>query len=478
MDEPPHPMNFPPLRMRVTALAGGLTLAALVMHAEDGAPTSAGLPAFPGAEGFGAYATGGRTGTVYHVTNLNDAGPGSFRDAVSEPNRIVVFDVGGLIRVKSNVSLSSNLTVAGQTAPGEGIGLYGEGVSLSKEGNTIIRYLRFRQGIGGDRGKKALSMGDTSHDNIVDHCTIMWGRWDNLGITTGANNVTVQNCLVAEGIDPQQFGSLTDTATNITMSHNLWMNNNSRNPKLKATAQYINNVVYNWGETGFCGGHSGAVHTQDLINNYFIKGPESKNDHFVGQCTDTDHVFQEGNLADLDCDGKLSGRPVEEKDFPDGKPYPGPTFMKKASMSPAFPVTVDSAADAYAKVVAGAGCSLQRDEVDLRLISELTSLGKKGKLLLTVKDSGGKVTHTGSEADVGGQGPIAGGTAPVDTDKDGIPDVWEKAHGLNPNDPSDAMKLAPSGYTNLEVYVNSLAAPAKATIAVAGGAASATAAKK
>jgi len=451
-------MNFSPLRMRVTMLAGGLTLAALMARADDAKPTGAGLPAFPGAEGFGAYATGGRTGKVYHVTNLNDEGTGSFRDAVSQPNRIVVFDVGGLIRLKKNLSLSSNLTLAGQTAPGEGIGVYGDTVSAESEHNIIVRYLRFRQGVSGGPKKKAFSMGKSSNI-ILDHCTVQWGRWDNLGITEACDNITVQNCIVAEGMDPQSFGSLTDEDTNVTFSHDLWINNQSRNPKVKATAQYINNVVYDWGITGLCGGHSAANHYLDAINNYFIKGPASNN-QFAGEFLPTDHVFQQGNMADLDRDGNLNGKPVTPDNFTDNKG--SPTFMPKAQEHPGIPVTVDSAEAAYAKAVGGAGCSLHRDAVDLRLISELTSLGKTGQLLHTQKDKTGKVIHMATEADVGGQGPIQGGTLPAGAEKSGISDAWAMAHGLSQNDAATAMQLTPSGYTNLELYLNSLA-PTAAT---------------
>ncbi|MGA2052504.1 MAG: hypothetical protein ABSH19_04250 [Opitutales bacterium] len=452
-------MKISPVWNRAAAAGvAGLLLAAQMMHAEDTTAPGAPLVAFPGAEGFGAYATGGRTGTVYHVTNLNDDGPGSFRDAVSQPNRIVVFDVGGLIKLKTNISLSSNLTLAGQTAPGEGVCVYGQSVSAEGEHNIIIRYLRFRQGISGGAKKKAFSMGKSS-DMILDHCTIQWGRWDNLGLTQGCDHITVQNCIVAEGINPQAFGSLTDEVTNITFSHNLWINNESRNPKVKGTAQYINNVVYDWGITGLCGGHSAADHYLDVINNYFIKGPASKNNQFAGQCLPTDHIYQKGNLADLDCDGILNGQPVEEKNFSEGKTYPGPTFVPQPTMNPPVPVTVDSAADAYAKAVAGAGCSLHRDAVDLRLISELTSLGKLGKV------------HLKDENEVGGQGPLAGGTLPAGAAKNGIPDAWETAHGLSPSDSTAPMKITPSGYTNLELYINSLAVtPAPSTSSSTAGA--------
>jgi len=404
------------------------------------------LPAFPGAEGFGALATGGRSGTVYHVTNLNDEGPGSFRDAVSQPNRIVVFDVGGIIKITKEVEVNSNITIAGQSAPGEGICIYGNGVSLGGQSNIIVRYMRFREGIAGDRGKKALGM-DKASNIIVDHCSVEWGRWDDIGITVGSTAITIQNCIMAEGIHPQSFGALIDTVTNVTLSHNLWMSNESRNAKVKGTAQYINNVVYDWGITGLCGGHSAADHSLDVINNYFIKGPSSNN-QFAGQFLKTDHVYSAGNLVDLDRDGTLNGQPVTEDGYKDKNG--SPTFVTAPAMHPAIAVTTDSAADAYAKIVADAGCSFHRDAVDLRLISELTSLGLKGHTLDHTNDKG--------EALAGGMREIKSGPTPKDTADDGIPDDWKTAHGLDPKNPADAAKLDATGYSNLEVYLNSLVA--------------------
>lgn len=407
------------------------------------------LPSFPGAEGFGALATGGRGGTVYHVTTLADAGPGSFRDAVSQPNRIVVFDVGGIVRLKDNIDVSNNITLAGETAPGEGICLYGACVSLSGHTNIVVRYLRFRGGMASDRGKKPLGM-DRASNIMIDHCSVEWGRWDDLGITVDSHDITVQYCIMAEAIHPQSFGALIDSVKNVTLSHNLWMSNESRNPKAKGTIQYINNVVYNWGETGLCGGHSAADHDLDVIGNYFIKGPSS-NDRFAGQFYATDHVYQAGNFVDLNADGKLNGQLAAPEEFhlPDEKTYTLPTFVGAPAMHPALAVTVHDAATAYAKVLAGAGCSLRRDAVDRRLIDELSSLGTKGKTLPHTDDKG--------EALVGGLGEVLGGTPPVDSDRDGLPDAWETAHALNPRDATDALKPHPSGYAQLEVYLHSLA---------------------
>ena len=424
-------------------------LASLGLFLALALPRLLAVSAFPGAEGFGANATGGRGGTVYHVTNLNDSGTGSFRDAVSAGGRTVVFDVGGVIRLASDIAVSSNVTIAGQTAPGEGICLYGRSLSLSSRTNIIVRYLRIRQGIAGDSGSKALGM-DNASNLIVDHCSIQWGRWDVLGITNNAHDITVQYCIMAEGINPQSFGALIDSVTNVTLSHNLWMSNESRNPKAKGTIQYINNVVYNWGGTGLCGGHSAGDHFLDVIGNYFIEGPSSNN-RLAGQFLATDHVYQSGNFADLDTDGTLNGQLIGEADFhrADESGYTLPTFEATAAMHPAIPVTIDSAAVAYQRIVAEAGCSLSRDSVDQRLITELTSLGLQGQTIPHADPRG--------EALVGGQGDVAGGLAAVDTDNDGLPDFWESAAGTNALLADNNGDLDGDGFSNLENYVNAIA---------------------
>ena len=348
--------------------------------------------AFPSAEGFGALATGGRNGEIVRVTNLDDSGPGSFREAVSKPNRFVVFDLGGVIRLKSNVSVPNNITLAGHSAPGEGGCFYGKAVSFSGSSNVIVRYLRFRQGIDGDRGKCSINISGGSN-MIFDHCSIQWGRWDSLGVTQGSHDITFQHCIIGEAIDPQRFGALVDSVTNVTLHHNLWINNQSRNPKAKGQIQYHNNVVYNWGGTGLVGGHSGADRQLDAIGNYFIKGPSS-NDRFAGQFAATDHVFQRDNLADLDLDGKLNGRPVGEKDFGQGKD--AATFTTQPFLAPTIPVKLDSAEAAFGKIMATVGASLRRDAVDARLVAEVSSLGKSGKI-------------SRSEVEVGGIGELTSG---------------------------------------------------------------------
>ena len=342
-------------------------------------------PAFPGAEGFGRFASGGRGGEMVHVTTLDDSGPGSFRAAVSKPNRTVVFDVGGIIRLKSNIAVSSDITLDGQTAPGDGIMIYGRSVSFSGQSNVIVRYLRFREGIEGDRGKCSVNL-STGSGMIFDHCSIEWGRWDCLGLTVGSHDITFQNCIIGEGVDPQRFGSLSDSVTNITYSHNLWINNQSRNPKAKGRIQYINNVVYNWGVCGLVGGHSAADHFLDAIGNYFIAGPNS-NSRFVGEFTATDHVFQKDNFADVDKDGQLNGRPVVAEDFGSGEN--APTLMTNLTVAPPISATIESAQAAFSNVIAQAGCSLHRDSVDARLIDEVKSFGTRGKISHTEAEAGG-----------------------------------------------------------------------------------------
>ena len=351
-------------------------------------------PAFPGAEGFGQFASGGSE--LFHVTTLGDSGPGSFRDAVSQPGRIVVFDVGGLIRLKSNVAVSSRTTLAGQTAPGEGVTLYGASVSFSGQSNVVVRYLRFREGIGGDRGKCSVNISKGSA-MIFDHCSIEWGRWDCLGVTQGSHDITFQHCIIGEGIDPQRFGSLSDSVTNLTFTHNLWINNQSRNPKAKGRIQYVNNVVYNWGVCGLVGGHSGADHFLDAVGNCFIAGPNS-NPHCVGQFAATDHVFQRDNLADTDKDGQWNARTLVAADFGSGSG--APTFLAGPSVAPLTNLTVEPATTALSNVLAHAGCSLHRDPVDARLMDEVKSLGTRGK-----------ISHT--EAEAGGLGPFQEVHAPA-----------------------------------------------------------------
>ena len=415
----------------VCALGGGRFVSSAAVAAES--------LAFPGAEGFGAHVTGGRDGPVYHVTNLNDAGAGSLRDAVSKGPRVVVFDVGGYINLKSALSVSSDITIAGQTAPGEGIATFGYEVSLSGSHNLIIRGIRFRQGITVDTQAKKSAINMVSAQNvIIDHCSVEWGRWDTIDMNL-CTNVTVQYCIIGEGVDPQRFGCLCQS-DNVTFSHNLWINDQSRNPKAKGTVQYVNNVVYNWGVTGYVGGHSGAEHEADLINNYFIAGPDSS-EHFVGEFAPTDRIFQSGNYIDANKNGTLDGRLAVADDF--GKGTGAATLVKEATVHSPVPVTVDTAEAALEKVLADAGCSPHRDALDQSLKSEVKTFGKDGKIIK-------------NQSEVGGPGELKGGTPPVSSAHDGIPDEWKIAHHLDPKTPADPAARDANGYSLIEQYVNTL----------------------
>ncbi|HKJ42615.1 MAG TPA: LamG-like jellyroll fold domain-containing protein [Sunxiuqinia sp.] len=387
--------------------------------------------AFPGAEGFGAYATGGRGGTVVHVTNLNESGAGSFADAVSQPNRIVVFDVGGVIPNHGIINVASNITIAGQTAPGGGITIYGNRIVVNGS-NCIIRFIRMRGSINMSSGKCTLTC-DNANNIIYDHCSVSWGRWDNIHIKD-SKDITMQYCIIGEGIDPQRFGAITDGTMNWTVSHCLWIDNKSRNPKMKCYLQYINNVVYNYGN-GIVGGHSAADHYQDVINNYFVAGPSASGNNYLSQWTSTDHLYSTGNYADINKDGVLNGMLVTE--------YDGATPMSSPKLTSPVPGIVQSAKDAFATVIADAGASIVRDTVDERLIKQVSSLGLSGAFI-------------DSDADVGGPGIVANGTKALDTDNDGMPDAWELANGLNPNSSDPNGDINNNGYTNIEDYINYL----------------------
>lgn len=397
--------------------------------------TTAQQIAFPGAAGFGRFATGGRSGSVYHVVNLDDSGAGSFRDAVSKPNRTVVFDLGGVIKIQDKIHVAENITIAGQTAPGDGIVVYGNGISFSN--NCITRFIRFRGSINMPRGA-CVVVADSVHDVMFDHISVEWGRWDDFHIKD-SKNITVQYSLIGEPIDPQRFGALFENPERVTIYHCLWIDNQSRNPKAKAGIEYVNNVIYNWGVNGLVGGHSGAVHNQDVINNYFIAGPNSGH-AFIGMFSATDQVYQSGNYADMNKDGILNGRLVVDTDFLHAE-----ATLKPARQNTAIPMEdIETAERAYYSVLKVAGASLHRDAVDERIIGYLKTLGKEGRIFK-------------NEADAGGQPQLTGGVAPRDTDGDGIPDDWEQKFHLDPNNAADGNAIdKTSGYTYLELYLNGL----------------------
>jgi hypothetical protein len=321
--------------------------------------------------GFGATATGGGPGgEIYHVTTLADSGPGSLREAVGKSGRIVVFDLGGTIALKSELHIAGSVTLDGATAPSPGITIGGQPVSFSGSRNDIVRYVRLRQGAQSGKHKSSLMISKGA-EMLFDHVSIEWGRWDGIDVND-SRSITFQNCLIGEEIGPQRFGCLCGSDS-ITFYRCLFVDNQSRNPKAKGHGvQFVNNVVYNWGVTGFVGGHSAAVHDADLVGNYFIKGPNSS-EHFVGEFTATDQIYQRDNRVDRDRDGQLNGRPVVAADFP------GATLV--AVPSTMLSMSIESPEQAFARVIADAGDTAPRDPTDARLIAQVTSLGRDGAIV-------------------------------------------------------------------------------------------------
>ena len=424
------------------------------------------LIAFPGAEGYGRFARGARAGenpTVYHVTNLNDSGKGSLRDAVSQPNRIVVFDVAGVIRIKSPLVFSKNLTIAGQTAPGSGIVIYGERTSFSGASDIIVRYLRIRMGMSGRGQNDAAGIANGSN-MIFDHCSISWGKDETFSINSdgkngGVGNITIQKTIMSQGLLPHSAGGLcqpTNTVGGVTLYRNLYADNNTRNHKVKGLNQYINNVVYNWGSGGGynLGGDSEGRIWADVQSNYFIQGPNSGGNG-VGSGNQLTTVYQRGNKTDMTRDGVLNGRDMDENDFARATRVDSFEDLLQSeeypSEHPHAPIASMSmtAEEAYQWVVDSVGaCLPDRDEVDEYVIDELRSLGNKGVIISSESVLGL----------VNGVGNIYNAPKPLDTDNDGMPDEWEKANGLDPNDATDAVKVAANGYLNIENYINSIPA--------------------
>jgi autotransporter-associated beta strand protein len=400
------------------------------------------IPAFPGALGFGANATGARFGgSVYHVTNLGDSGTGSFRDAVSQPNRFIVFDVGGYITMNSAISCANNLTIAGQTAPGGGIGLMGHELSLSVKTNEIVRFIRIRPGSLADSGDDGINVGDGTN-MIFDHISIEFAPYDNVDAVGSAGNshlITVQNSILGDPIG-QQFNSHTEgTGNSFSWCYNILSSAHNRNPLAKINTIFINNVVYNY-QGGYTVADTSGSFSHDIINNYFIAGPSTTsagNDFF--QMDNNQSIYSSGNLLDGDENGVLGGSATA----------PGGVVVLNShwsAITPTVPTFSTVAGYRYDVSLAGA---FPHDQVDQAVIADVTSLGHSGQMW---------TTQTATGLGNNGYGVITNGIAQLDTDQDGIPDYWELATGSNPN-VADSLTPGAGGYTKLENYLNWLAAP-------------------
>lgn len=430
-------------------------------------PELTGLPVFPGAEGFGTRTPAGRGGRVLFVTSLEDSGPGTLREALAQPfPRTILFRVGGTIELQDHLTIAHPfVTVAGQTAPGDGICLKNAGLVITT-GDVMVQHLRIRPGNEG-RGDadtndaiqllgRTGSITDGASNVVIDHCSLSWGEDEAISTWFGAHDITISNCLISEALHRSRHRKAThsagplfgDGSYHVTLHHTLMAHNGFRNPLISGggTHEVVNNVIYNWGNLAAQVQDSDANTFVNIVGNTFIPGPSTEPG--VYEVTSTDgapgarpRIYLSGNLG--------PHRPSAEVDdwalFRVGWDEQQPDYSRFRADQPfaTWPVTTQPAGEACELVLAGAGATLpRRDRVDQRIVQE-------------VRDRQGRIIN--SPRDVGGHPKVQGGNPPADTDNDGLPDTWETVHGLNPHDPADGnADRDGDGYTNLEEYLHSL----------------------
>lgn len=458
-------------------------------------------PAFPGAEGTARLTTtGGRGGKIIHVTNLNDSGNGSLRSACEASGaRIVVFDVSGTIELQSKLVIKNpNITIEGQTAPGDGICVKNFSFNISAS-NVIIRFIRCRMGDEKQTEDDAMNCFAASGYNniIIDHCSISWST-DECGTFYGIKNFTLQWCILSESLrnsvhdkGKHGYGGIWG-GTNAVFHHNLLAHHDSRNARidhdyvsrLKGPVEMINNVIYNFGDNSTYGGESSSKYGTDykkynIINNYYKPGPATPSkrlNRILNPSTNCDycngtkenasytvipgHFYLSGNV--MHNNSNVSNNNWNGVEF--GNDVSNATAMKEQIKSETRfatednldnPVTIHTANKAFDKVVDYAGASYNRDEVDVRIAKE----AKEGNATYMTGGNGSTGGLIDTQATVGGWPNLVDTGKWQDTDKDGIPDKWEAANGLNPNDPNDAATSTidtKGWYTNIEVYCNSI----------------------
>lgn len=410
--------------------------------------------AFPGAEGFGRFAKGARAQSereVYRVTQLGDSGEGSLRDAVSKPGRVVIFTVSGVIRLKSRLSFSANSYIAGQTAPGQGILVYGNGVSFSGADNIIVQHLRFRMGKNGEHGKDAAGVAG-GKQMIFDHLSVSWGLDENFSISGAKGqpvpeNITIQNSIIGQGLMVHSCGGLIQTPGGVSLLGNLYIDNKTRNPKVKGLNQFVGNIVYNWGEGGaYILGDSESPSWAEIRDNLFIKGPSSRKTPPFSRANRLFSLIHAGNLYDSIPDGNLQPAMVESGDFGNATIVSTESqFTGKPADFP--PISTRFGKPDFQRFESNTGAlPNHRDATDSLLIVQLKSAGTLGKLIF-------------DEAELGfeqGVGLLSSQKASKDSDNDGMPDDWEKKNGLNPKNAKDALLIGADGYLNIERYIHSI----------------------
>lgn len=434
------------------AFVAGLTVA-LAAVTVPAAPAEAGydsLPAFPGAEGFGYAATGGRGGEVYHVTSRELTGPGTFHDALTTAGdvpRTIVFEISGDVTIPQTIVRDKKkITIAGQTAPGDGVTIKGDTVRFINSSDIVIRNMRFRMGAEAGSTDDAMYLEDCQNV-IIDHTSFSWATDEVLSIKSKnyekprSKNITVQWSIMSEGLLTHSMGGLIEMNT-ISMHHNLYAHNNDRNPKAKGVTDFVNNVVYNWGGFPFvAGGESGTKGYGNVVGNYFIAGANSANPtSAVVRGNENYQVYLDDNRVDGNKDGVLNGTDTGSGMIEAARPA---VRVPERFQYP--PVHTQSPEEAYELTLDHAGASVARDAVDQRVVDE-------------VRHQTGVII--GHESDVGGYPELERGKAPADVDRDGMADRWERARGLDPAVPDDRNGDDDHDrYTNLEEYLNELAAP-------------------
>ena len=414
--------------------------------------------AFPGAEGFGKYTTGGRGGSVFMVTNLNDNGPGSLREAIRKKGpRLIVFNIAGTIALESPLDINNgDLTIAGQSAPGDGICLKNYPVSV-KADNVIIRYLRFR--LGDEKGQQADAVGANKGNRniIIDHCSMSWAT-DECASFYRNKDFTLQWCLVAESLNKSVhekgdhgYGGIWG-GEGASFHHNLIASHNSRMPRFSGSTttpnspaelvDFRNNVIFNWGENNIYGGEKGRY---NVVNNYFKPGPatqKSKINRLVNPSRPYGNFYVAGNFTE-------GNTGVSRNNWAGGVQCAHPDSVKAAQPYEVAAILPQTAEQAYTLVLQGAGASYKRDAVDARIVASVRSGNPAAG-----KNKNGLID---SQQEAGGWPALKTGPVPADQDRDGMPDAWEKQQGLNPQDAADAKDIKlHQYYTNIEVYLNSL----------------------
>jgi hypothetical protein len=438
------------------------------------------IVAFPGAEGFGKYTTGGRSGKVMIVTNLNDDGPGSFREAVTNKKtpRIIVFAISGTIHLQSKLNIAGDLTIAGQSAPGDGICLADYPVSLNGD-NIIIRYMRFRMGdknqrggmVDGNGGDDAFG-GVRRKNIIIDHCSMSWSTDEVCSVYAG-DSTTLQWNLISEPLNYSYHFEIGDKdyehhgyggilgGKHITVHHNLYAHCNSRTPRWdgirnapEESGDFRNNVIYDWGENNMYAGEGGSY---NVVNNYYKAGPSTKATVFnrMANPYKTDKIpfgkwYVSGNMTE-------GNEAVTKDNWGKGVQMNKGTEEDKqtAKLDKPFPIVelpTQTADKAYEAILKYVGASYRRDTLDARIINDVK--GGKGGL---IDVQGGFPHGTAYEATIKAWPSLQSLPAPADQDTDGIPDDWEKKMKLNPADKNDAILFTlDKRYMNIEVYINSL----------------------